>query len=78
MLMERETFLELKKKGERSFHRSELLLDAKKIQHLSNLIYGMQWVVDQMNHLISPENSSRNISNLFSAQARELTVSPIV
>ncbi|KAJ2992926.1 hypothetical protein HDV02_002743 [Globomyces sp. JEL0801] len=38
----KETLVELKKKGERSFHRSELLLDPKKMQSLAHLLYSLR------------------------------------
>lgn len=47
--------LEMRLKGERSFHRSELFLDSRKIEHLAHLIYGIEWVVDQIGFLRGQE-----------------------
>ena len=54
--------IELKKKGERSFHRSELLLDPRRVQQLGSLLYGMQWVLDQIDHLRKAEDSGQDYS----------------
>jgi exocyst complex component 4 len=60
VLSSKETLVELKKKGERSFHRSELLLDSRRIQQLASLLYGMQWLLDQINQLRTAEQAGQD------------------
>jgi exocyst complex component 4 len=50
-LCQKETFLELSKKGERSFHRLELILEPRKLEHMGNLLYGIRWLNDQIEFL---------------------------
>ncbi|KAJ3373708.1 hypothetical protein HDU91_006037 [Kappamyces sp. JEL0680] len=72
-LAQKETALEFKLKGERSFHRSELLLDPKKIQNLSHLIYGMQWVLDQISFVRNTSGSDSS-NSYITANSAELMV----
>ncbi|TPX38723.1 hypothetical protein SeMB42_g06582 [Synchytrium endobioticum] len=57
-ISERETFLEMKLKQERSFHRGEMVFDYKKLQELATLHYTTQWFVSQLAMLNTAGRSS--------------------
>jgi len=78
-LAQKETDIQIKMKGERSLHRSELLLQTKKIQYLANLAYGIDWFLDQLaflRHTDQQEDGhSKQGSNPFvEATSQELMV----
>ncbi|KAI8818997.1 Sec8 exocyst complex component-specific domain-containing protein [Fimicolochytrium jonesii] len=52
-LAHRETFAELALKKDRSFHRSELLLEHRTLKNLGSLHHSIEWFVEQTTHLLS-------------------------
>ncbi|KAJ3052048.1 hypothetical protein HK097_006960 [Rhizophlyctis rosea] len=52
-LSQRETVYEMKLKKERSFHRSELIFDMRKLQALANLHHSLRWFSTQISSLRS-------------------------
>ncbi len=50
-LNDREIQLEMRLKKERSFHRSELIFDPRKLGELANLHYSMEWFVGHISKL---------------------------
>ncbi|KAJ3272681.1 von Willebrand factor A domain-containing protein 8 [Terramyces sp. JEL0728] len=68
---QKETAMELKLKGERSFHRSELLLEPRKIQAFANLLYGLEWMIDQLKFLRSP-STKKDMTEIFAVEKKEL------
>ncbi|TPX37027.1 hypothetical protein SmJEL517_g00823 [Synchytrium microbalum] len=54
-LSERETYVEMRLKNERSFHRGEMVFDYKKLQGLATLHYTSQWFVSQLAMLTTSE-----------------------
>lgn len=73
-LTAQETTIQLKLKGERSIHRSELLMQPRKIQYLSNLAYGLEWVVDQIKFLRDSEGKNDSSSSYVTTTAKTLMV----
>ncbi|KAI8907206.1 Sec8 exocyst complex component-specific domain-containing protein [Gorgonomyces haynaldii] len=51
ILTQKEIAVQLKLKGDRSFHRSELIFEPRKLQSLATLYYGLHWLDDQVSHL---------------------------
>jgi hypothetical protein len=80
ILAQKETLVELRLKGERSFHRSELLLEPRKIQHLAHLLYSVEWVLDQVSFLRNQAKEGGDDPTLHSflrhPQTHELVVGP--
>ena len=62
-----ETSIQMKLKGERSIHRSELLMQSRKIQYLANLAYGIEWVLDQIKYL-RDSGGKKDSSIIFSTR----------
>ncbi|KAI8894398.1 Sec8 exocyst complex component-specific domain-containing protein [Globomyces pollinis-pini] len=72
IMYEKETLVELKKKGERSFHRSELLLDPKKMQSLAHLLYSLEWVLDQLKFIRGQKPSNESSNSIFSVNSKDI------
>ena len=71
-LYHKETFLELSKKGERSFHRLELLLETRKVQHMGHLLYGIQWLLDQFEFLRGKAQQADVSQSYISKHSKEI------
>ncbi|KAJ3149479.1 hypothetical protein HDU89_003843 [Geranomyces variabilis] len=52
-LHQKETFVELKLKKDRSFHRSELLLEQRTLQSIASLHHSIEWFYNQTNTLLA-------------------------
>ncbi len=64
----KETAIQMQLKGERSIHRSELLMQPRKIQYLSNLAYGIEWVLDQIKYLRDSNGKHDSSSNFVTSR----------
>ena len=51
-LSQKEFLLETRLKGERSFHRTELVFEAAKLQMLGHLHYSMDWIMEQLTQML--------------------------
>lgn len=72
VLCQKESILEMKKKGDRSFHRSELLFEPRKLQFMANIYYGMMWLCDQIEYLRGYDEQNTLISRSPSALPKEM------
>ena len=61
-------------KGERSIHRSELLMQPKKIQYLANLAYGIEWVLDQIKFLRDSKGKNDSSCSYVTSTTKKLMV----
>jgi hypothetical protein len=50
-------------------------MQSRKIQYLSNLAYGIEWVVDQIKFLRDSEGKNDSSSSYVTANAKKLMVS---
>ncbi|KAI8925799.1 Sec8 exocyst complex component-specific domain-containing protein [Entophlyctis helioformis] len=59
-LSQKETVLEMKLKGERSFHRSELIFEPRRMQSLANLHYSLEWLASKISQIRGSRGPSAN------------------
>ncbi|KAJ3189924.1 hypothetical protein HDU85_000210 [Gaertneriomyces sp. JEL0708] len=62
-ISQKETVLEMKLKGDRSFHRSELILDVEILKGLAVLHRGMEWFAKWLSSLLSSSPTADDSSN---------------
>jgi hypothetical protein len=61
-----ETTLEMRLKSERSFHRSELIFDYKKLASLASMHYSLNWLISQVKLLREPSGVVASTANAVS------------
>ncbi|TPX58983.1 hypothetical protein PhCBS80983_g02766 [Powellomyces hirtus] len=67
-LNQRETSIEMKLKKERSFHRSELLLEQRTLQSIASLHHSIEWFYNQTCTLLSVSTDKSNHPALIDAK----------
>ncbi|KAH6571183.1 hypothetical protein BASA50_005377 [Batrachochytrium salamandrivorans] len=72
---QKETILEMKLKGERSFHRSELIFEPRRLQGLAYLHYSMEWLAAQILYIKGDANNSTGLvaTRVFEDSAESLS-----
>ncbi|KAJ8325200.1 hypothetical protein BDV3_007243 [Batrachochytrium dendrobatidis] len=72
---QKETDLEMKLKGERSFHRSELIFESRRLQGLAQLHYSMEWLAAQIMYMKGDTGSSTGLvaTKVFENSVESLT-----
>ena len=68
-LCDLETVAELKLLGDRSIHRLDLLPESRRLLNLGHLTYGLDWMLTQMNYLVTGAESSSNTQNFLMSKS---------
>ncbi|KAI9101019.1 Sec8 exocyst complex component-specific domain-containing protein [Phlyctochytrium arcticum] len=64
-LTQKETYLEMTLKKDRSFHRSELIMELRNLQAIASLHHSVEWFIGKMSRLFVAKNTKLQIAPLF-------------
>ncbi|TPX72632.1 hypothetical protein SpCBS45565_g00189 [Spizellomyces sp. 'palustris'] len=65
-LSQKETFLEMKLKKERSFHRSELIMELRTLQAIASLHHSIEWFISQVSRLFVTDTAKMRVAPFLS------------